>query len=69
MVATLVIGSAILLSIGIASLYLAKIYQEVKGRPSYIVRETDGQTAQNLPTQRTDSAVEQGTSTVLAHRR
>jgi dolichol-phosphate mannosyltransferase len=46
MVATLVIGSAILLSIGIASLYLAKIYQEVKGRPPYVIRETESQIAQ-----------------------
>ena len=49
MVALLVLGSAILLSVGIASLYLAKIYQEVKGRPQYIVRETDGRNAHEIP--------------------
>ena len=52
MVATLVLGSAILLSVGIASLYLAKIYQEVKGRPRYIVRETDGRAEPGLSSRR-----------------
>jgi len=34
------IGSIIMISLGILGYYLAKIYEEVKGRPRYIVAET-----------------------------
>ena len=33
----LLIGSAIMLSLGIIGYYIAKIYEEVKRRPRYIV--------------------------------
>ena len=35
----LLIGGFIMLSLGIIGHYLARIYEEVKGRPKYIVRE------------------------------
>lgn len=35
----LVIGSALMISLGIIGTYIAKIYEEVKGRPRYIVAE------------------------------
>jgi polyisoprenyl-phosphate glycosyltransferase len=35
----LIIGSLIMISLGIIGLYLARIYEEVKGRPRYIVSE------------------------------
>ena len=36
----LIIGGAIMLSLGIIGHYIGKIYDEVKGRPKYIVSET-----------------------------
>jgi glycosyltransferase involved in cell wall biosynthesis len=36
----LVIGSLLMLSLGIIGEYLARIYEEVKGRPRYLVRES-----------------------------
>ena len=35
----LIIGAAILLSLGVMGEYLARIYEEVKGRPRYVVSE------------------------------
>ena len=35
----LLIGSAIMLSLGVIGYYLAKIYEEVKRRPRYIVSQ------------------------------
>ena len=35
----LVIGGCIMISLGIIGHYLARIYEEVKGRPKYIIRE------------------------------
>ena len=35
----LVIGGCIMLSLGIIGHYLARIYEEVKGRPKYIIRD------------------------------
>lgn len=35
----LIIGSTILIALGVTGLYIGKIYQELKGRPSYIVKE------------------------------
>jgi dolichol-phosphate mannosyltransferase len=36
----LVVGSALMISLGIIGEYLARIYQEVKGRPRYIVAQS-----------------------------
>ena len=36
----LIIGSLIMLSLGIIGIYIAKIYEEVKGRPRYIINKT-----------------------------
>lgn len=38
----LFVGSAIMISLSIMGLYIAKIYEEVKGRPRYLIRETRG---------------------------
>ena len=38
----LIIGGFMMLSLGIAGHYIARIYEEVKGRPRYIIRETVG---------------------------
>lgn len=36
----LLIGSFIMISLGIIGLYIARIYEEVKGRPRYVIKET-----------------------------
>ena len=36
-------GSIIMLSLGIIGYYIAKIYEEIKGRPRYIVSMTCGE--------------------------
>ena len=36
-------GSVIMLSLGVIGYYLAKIYDEIKGRPKYIISETVGE--------------------------
>jgi glycosyltransferase involved in cell wall biosynthesis len=36
----LIIGSLLMISLGIIGEYLARIYEEVKGRPRYIVAES-----------------------------
>src|SRR5438552_2780692 len=38
----LIIGSLLMISLGIIGEYLARIYEEVKGRPRYLVRESIG---------------------------
>ena len=38
----LLIGSLIMISLGVIGLYLARIYDEVKGRPRYLISETVG---------------------------
>jgi polyisoprenyl-phosphate glycosyltransferase len=35
----LIVGSLLMISLGIIGEYLARIYEEVKGRPRYLVRE------------------------------
>ena len=35
-------GSIIMISLGIIGYYISKIYEEIKGRPRYIVSETCG---------------------------
>src|SRR5215510_2620379 len=36
----LIIGSLLMISLGIIGEYLARIYEEVKGRPRYVITET-----------------------------
>jgi glycosyltransferase involved in cell wall biosynthesis len=43
----LIIGSSIMISLGIIGEYLAKIYDEVKGRPSYLVASTCGESTRH----------------------
>lgn len=38
----LIIGSLVMMSLGIIGYYIAKIYEEVKGRPRYIISKTAG---------------------------
>lgn len=38
----LIIGGFLMISLGIIGTYIARIYDEVKGRPRYVVRETHG---------------------------
>lgn len=38
----LIIGSMIMISLGIIGYYIAKIYEEVKGRPRYLISKTIG---------------------------
>lgn len=38
----LIIGGCIMVSLGIIGLYMARIYEEVKGRPRYIISECTG---------------------------
>ena len=41
LIVLLLLGSAVLFSIGVLGVYLARIYTEVKNRPDYIIRETN----------------------------
>jgi len=38
----LIIGSFLMVSLGVIGVYLARIYEEVKGRPRYVVRDSIG---------------------------
>ena len=38
----LIIGSSIMISLGIVGEYIAKIYEEIKGRPVYLVQSRCG---------------------------
>lgn len=44
----LIIGGFLMLSMGIAGHYIARIYEEVKGRPRFIIRDTTGDFFGNL---------------------
>ena len=43
----LVIGGFLMLSLGIIGHYIARIYEEVKGRPKYIISRTIGDIRKN----------------------
>ncbi len=45
----LIIGSFLMISLGIIGEYLARIYEEVKGRPRYLVQESIDNTDENKP--------------------
>ena len=36
----LIIGSILMISLGLMGIYIARIYEEVKGRPGYIIKQT-----------------------------
>ena len=42
MAAILFVGGTILFTIGVLGIYLGKIYDEVKGRPRFIIRDKFG---------------------------
>ena len=44
----LLIGGCIMVSLGLIGIYIARIFQEVKGRPRYIVSETAGPVEQDV---------------------
>jgi dolichol-phosphate mannosyltransferase len=44
----LIIGGFIMISLGILGHYLARIYEEVKGRPRYIISEVTGNVSERL---------------------
>jgi dolichol-phosphate mannosyltransferase len=44
----LIIGGFMMLSLGIAGHYIARIYEEVKGRPRFIIRDTTESLTGNL---------------------
>lgn len=45
---TLLAGSIIMTSIGVIGYYIAKMYEELKGRPKYIIAETENSSDENL---------------------
>jgi hypothetical protein len=45
----LIIGSFLMISLGIIGEYLARIYEEVKGRPRYLVQQSIDNTDENKP--------------------
>lgn len=45
----LIIGGFLMLSLGIIGHYIARIYEEVKGRPKYIIRRTTGTPESKTP--------------------
>ena len=44
---TIFIGSIIMISLGIIGYYIARIYEEIKGRPKYIISSTVKSTSEN----------------------
>lgn len=55
----LVIGSLLMISLGIIGIYLARIYDEIKGRPRYVISQLiDPQPAQLPRRRRSDSGSE-----------
>jgi dolichol-phosphate mannosyltransferase len=43
-VLVLLVGSLVLLGLGVIGLYVSRIYEEVKGRPRYVLRDRTGPT-------------------------
>ena len=44
----LIVGGFIMISLGIIGHYIARIYEEVKGRPKYIIRDVTGNVRGNI---------------------
>ena len=45
----LIIGSCLMMALSVIGLYIGKIYEEVKGRPRYLVREDSGPAGDDAP--------------------
>ena len=45
MVTLLFLGGCILFTIGVLGIYIGKIYNEIKGRPRYVIESTEGLSA------------------------
>jgi dolichol-phosphate mannosyltransferase len=59
MVVTSLIGSALLMSISVLGEYVGKIYEQVKGRPLYLVARTfnvEGPVREDPPARSSDDA-------------
>ncbi len=66
----LIIGSAIMISLGIIGEYIAKIYDEIKARPAYLVEDTVGvqESVRALPlTTIPPARIESGASVGIGH--
>ncbi|MEO8464149.1 MAG: glycosyltransferase family 2 protein [Gammaproteobacteria bacterium] len=48
LVTLLLIGSSVMISLGVIGEYIAKIYEEIKGRPSYLLASTCGSPVNRL---------------------
>ena len=44
----LIVGGFIMISLGVIGHYIARIYEEVKGRPKYIIRDVTGNVRGNI---------------------
>ncbi len=55
-VLVLMVGSLILIGLGVIGLYVARIYDEVKGRPRYVVRDRTERGAEGGPDPRSGSS-------------
>ena len=54
--ALLIVGSFVMISLGIIGEYLARIYDEIKARPSYLIESIDGFEEESLALRRPDEA-------------
>jgi polyisoprenyl-phosphate glycosyltransferase len=56
----LIIGAAVLLSLGVIGEYIGRIYDEVKGRPRYVISDIAGKKSAQVPDLRELEVVEEG---------
>jgi len=50
----LIVGAALMISLGLVGIYVGYIFQEVKGRPVYLIRAVHGSTAHEPPARADD---------------
>lgn len=65
MVAVLFLGGIQMVSLGILGEYLGRVYEEVKGRPLYLVRDTYGTSPQSLKSAMRKNAIRRENDTLL----